>query len=226
MGGIGIWSMHFIGNRAILLGDGSDGEQISYNIPFTMISLVLPIIVLSTAFYAISFEEKPSIIRLLIGGFLAGGAVCAMHYIGQLGISNYHCTYGPGYVVGAALIATVSATVALSIFFRWKAAWTNSWWRRLSCAALLAGAVSGMHWTATAGTTYRRIPGLEGMGQLSRSQTVIICAALVINFPCPADKDDRADHIRNSPLRPVLFSPSVLLSLEAGDIARPLEPGN
>lgn len=140
---------------------------------------MLPIIVLSTAFYAISFEEKPSVIRLLIGGLGTGAAICAMHYLGQLGISNYHCSYGPAYVVGAALIACVSASVALSIFFRWKAAWTNSWWRRLVCAALLAGAVSGMHWTAAVGTYYHRIPGFLGVGQLSRSQTVIICAALV-----------------------------------------------
>lgn len=178
MGGIGIWSMHFIGNRAILLGDGSDAEQISYNIPFTIVSLILPIIVVSTAFYAISFEEKPGIVRLLTGGFLTGAAVCAMHYIGQLGISNYHCSYAVGNVVGAALIATVAATVALSVFFRWKAAWTNSWWRRMLCAALLAVAVSGMHWTAAVGTSYRRIPGASSLGQLSRTQTVIVCAAL------------------------------------------------
>ncbi|EED19788.1 MHYT domain signaling protein, putative [Talaromyces stipitatus ATCC 10500] len=168
----------FIGNRAIVLGDGSNAEQISYNIQFTIVSLVLPVLVLSTAFYAISFEEKPSVIRLLIGGFLTGAAICAMHYLGQLGISNYHCSYRPAYVVGAALIATVSASIALSVFFRWKAAWTNSWWRRLVCAALLAGAVSGMHWTAAVGTYYNRIPGFLGVGQLSRSQTVIICAAL------------------------------------------------
>jgi NO-binding membrane sensor protein with MHYT domain len=171
-----------IANRAIVLGDGSNTQQISYNIQFTIISLFLPILVLSTAFYAISFEERPSIIRLLAGGIGTGAAICAMHYLGQLGISNYHCSYGPAYVVGAALIATVSATIALSIFFRWKAAWTNSWWRRLVCAALLAGAVSGMHWTAAVGTQYHRIPGFLGVGQLSRSQTVIICAALVGHF--------------------------------------------
>ncbi|KAE8556950.1 hypothetical protein EYB25_001656 [Talaromyces marneffei] len=178
MGGIGIYSMHFIGNRAIVLGDGSDVQQISYNIQFTIVSLFLPILVLSTAFYAISFEEKPSIIRLLAGGIGTGSAICAMHYLGQLGISNYRCSYGPAFIVGAALIACVSATIALSIFFRWKAAWTNSWWRRLACATLLASAVSGMHWTAAVGTEYHRIPGFLGAGQLSRSQTVIICAAL------------------------------------------------
>ncbi|KAH8690193.1 putative MHYT domain signaling protein [Talaromyces proteolyticus] len=178
MGGIGIWSMHFIGNRAIFLGNGTDQDQISYNIPFTMFSLILPIVVLCAAFYTISSEEKPSAIRLIPGGFLTGGAICAMHYIGQLGISNYRCSYAVGNIVGAAIIAIASATVALTVFFRWKATWSNSWWRRMVCAAFLAGAVSGMHWTAAAGTTYRHQPGTSAGGELSRNQTVIICAAL------------------------------------------------
>jgi hypothetical protein len=49
----------------------------------------------------------------------------------------------------------------------------------MMCAALLSVAVSGMHWTAAVGTSYRLIPGVSGLVQLSRSQTVIICAALV-----------------------------------------------
>jgi NO-binding membrane sensor protein with MHYT domain len=172
--------MHFIGNRAIILGDGSDSVQIAYNVSFTLVSLVLPILVLLIAFYAISFEEKATLWRLMVGGLLTGSAVCAMHYVGQLGIANYNCKYNIGNIIGAAIIATFSATLALSIFFRWKAAWMDSWWRRFMCACLLAGAVTGMHWTATVGTSYMHSPGFVGRGsQLSRSQTVIICAALV-----------------------------------------------
>jgi NO-binding membrane sensor protein with MHYT domain len=216
-----------------VLGDGSGAQQISYNIQFTIVSLFLPILVLSTAFYAISFEERPSVIRLLTGGLGTGAAICAMHYLGQLGISNYHCSYGPAYIVGAALIATVSATVALSIFFRWKAAWTNSWWRRLVCAALLAGAVSGMHWTAAVGTYYHRIPGLLGVGQLSRSQTVIICAALVGSPPDVPSmctvllvKSANQCYFVYSPLRPVSLLRSVQSLPEVADINRLLEPAN
>lgn len=185
MGGIGIWSMHFIGNRAITLGDGRNDIQIVYNVPFTLISLLLPIVVLLIAFYSISFEEKAALWRLIVGGLLTGSAVCAMHYVGQLGIANYHCRNDAGNVVGAAIIATFSATLALSIFFRWKAAWMDSWWRRFLCACLLAGAVAGMHWTAAVGTSYMSNPRYVGQGssQLSRSQTVIICAALVCLLP-------------------------------------------
>lgn len=180
MGGIGIWCMHFIGNRAIILGNGDSRIQISYNMAFTGISFALPVCVLLLAFYTISFQERAPTWLLLIGGLLAGTAVCAMHYVGQLGISNYICSYHPGYVVGSAIIATFAATLALSIFFRWRASWTDSWWRRAICGILLAGAVSGMHWTATAGTNYRNKPGhIKNDNSLSRKQTVIACSVLV-----------------------------------------------
>ncbi|OJJ50874.1 hypothetical protein ASPZODRAFT_57117 [Penicilliopsis zonata CBS 506.65] len=179
MGGIGIWCMHFIGNRAIVLADGDSHIQISYNVTFTAVSFVLPVCVVFVAFYTIGAAEKAGYVRILLGGVLTGSAVCGMHYIGQLGIANYSCVYVPGTVVGAAIIALVSATTALGVFFRWEASWTDSWWRRGLCAALLAVAVSGMHWTATVGTSYRNHDKThQSSSQLSRSQTVIICAVL------------------------------------------------
>lgn len=172
--------MHFIGNRAIVLGDGDGSIQILYNVAFTGTSFVLPVAVLLFAFYAIGVEEKAGYIRILIGGLLTGSSVCGMHYVGQLGISNYRCSYHPANVVGSAIIAIFSSTAALGIFFRWRASWTDSWWRRGLCACLLAGAVSGMHWTAAAGTIYRdHDQNISNGQQLSRSQVVIICAVLV-----------------------------------------------
>ena len=172
--------MHFIGNRAIVLGEGEPHVQAMYNVAFTGVSFVLPVVVLFVAFYAVGVEEKAGYIRILIGGLLTGSAVCGMHYIGQLGISNYRCSYHVANVVGSAIIAIVSSTTALGIFFRWRATWTDSWWRRGICACLLACAVSGMHWTATVGTIYRDHNHLNMHGtQLSRSQVVIICTVLV-----------------------------------------------
>ncbi|KAL4887590.1 hypothetical protein BJY04DRAFT_4725 [Aspergillus karnatakaensis] len=179
MGGIGIWCMHFIGNRAIVLGNGDEHIQVLYSMSFTGVSFVLPVCVLLTAFYAAGTSEKAGYVRILTGGVLTGGSVCGMHYVGQLGISNYSCHYQAANVVGAAVIAVVASTAALSIFFRWRASWTNRWWRRGVCGCLLALAVSGMHWTAAVGTTYRNHdPSANRGGQLSRTQTVIICSVL------------------------------------------------
>src|ERR1700710_293826 len=51
MGGIGIWGMHFVGNRAVLLEHGVSGRQILYNPAYTTLSFFLPIMVLLAAFY-------------------------------------------------------------------------------------------------------------------------------------------------------------------------------
>ncbi|KAJ5558671.1 hypothetical protein N7461_002643 [Penicillium sp. DV-2018c] len=183
MGGIGIWCMHFIGNRAIVLGEGEAEMQARYNVAFTGTSFVLPVLVLLFAFYAVGVEEKAGYLRIFVGGLLTGSSVCGMHYVGQLGISNYRCSYHTVNVIGSAVIAIVSSTAALGIFFRWRETWTDSWWRRGLCACLLAGAVSGMHWTAAVGTVYRDRDHTVMVGsQLSKSQVVIICAV----FACLA----------------------------------------
>ena len=180
MGGIGIWCMHFIGNRAIVLGNGDPSIQILYNVAFTATSFVLPVVVLLAAFYAAGVEQKAGYLHILIGGLLTGSSVCGMHYVGQLGIANYKCSYRISNVVGSAVIAIFSSTAALGIFFRWRSTWSDSWWRRGICACLLAGAVSGMHWTAAVGTRYIGRDGSVRHGtKLSRSQVVIICAVLV-----------------------------------------------
>ena len=117
MGGIAIWCMHYIGNRAIVLGGGAAVLQIAYSPGFTALSFFVPIVVLLVAFTALGSNDRVSILRVLIGGSLAGSAICGMHYLGQTGISNYVCVYEIKNIVGAAVIAVVATIVALSVFF-------------------------------------------------------------------------------------------------------------
>lgn len=180
MGGIGIWCMHFIGNRAVILHDTASETQISYSAAFTAISFFLPIVVLIMAFYFIGISERTDICYILLSGGMTGAAVCGMHYVGQLGISNYRCSNYVGNVVAAAVIAVVASTIALGVFFRLRASWANNWWKRIITASGLAVAVSGMHWTAMVGTTYRvKQLNPDQSSELSSSQTVIVCATLV-----------------------------------------------
>ncbi|KAK2740136.1 hypothetical protein FQN57_006251 [Myotisia sp. PD_48] len=135
--------------------------------------------VLLLAFYFIGTSERAPAWYILATGTLTGAAVCGMHYVGQLGISNFSCSYKLAHVIGAAVIAVSASITALGVFFRLRASWTNSWWKRVVCASILAVAVSGMHWTAELGTRYRgRGSFLSGAGQLSSSQTVIVCTTL------------------------------------------------
>lgn len=179
MGGIGIWSMHFIGNRAIVLNDGKAGTQIVYSVAFTAVSFFLPIVVLLVAFYLLGVVDRGNWYWIAVSGLLTGTAVCGMHYVGQLGISNYDISYHVQNVIGAAVIAVVASFIALSVFFKLRDTWTDSWWKRSFCAAMLACAVSGMHWTAAVGTLYQLRGQPGSRSTRSREQTVIVCTALV-----------------------------------------------
>ena len=172
--------MHFIGNRAVVLAGGVSDRQISYSAGFTGLSFFLPIVVLFGAFYILGLHDQVRSYFILAAGVLAGTAICGMHYVGQLGISNYSCTYKAGNVVGAAAIAVVASIIALSVFFRIRESWTDSWWKRSMCGAVLAIAVSGMHWTAAVGTIYHFKTSSKGRSGHSRIQTVIVCTVLSI----------------------------------------------
>ncbi|KAM4060952.1 MHYT domain signaling protein [Hirsutella rhossiliensis] len=149
MGGIAIWSMHFIGNRAIYILDGREDLQIAYSTGMTVLSLLVPIFVLLLAFLAVSVNGRIRWWRIGLAGLLSGGAICGMHYLADASISNYQTSYQIGYVVGAALIA-VSATV------------------------------SGMHWCAAVGTSYRLLQVHSVKEGMSRRETLIMVICLSV----------------------------------------------
>ncbi|KAH7141767.1 hypothetical protein EDB81DRAFT_797583 [Dactylonectria macrodidyma] len=203
MGGVAIWCMHFIGNRAIDLANGEPEMQIAYSSGFTAVSFFIPILVLLAAFLAIGTNNTVSWLRVVIGGVLCGTAVCGMHYLGNASIENYTCVYRPAYVVGAAFIAIVASNVALAMFFVFRAMWANAWWKRAISAVFLAGAVSGMHWCAAMGTRYR-LKNIKPEGnEPSRNATVIvvICLSLGACFIIASSAILRARNIRKSALR-------------------------
>ncbi|EPS35734.1 hypothetical protein H072_10864 [Dactylellina haptotyla CBS 200.50] len=183
MGSIAIWGMHFIGNRAIILDYGIESHQLMYSSSFTALSFFLPIIVLLSAYMFIGTNEEVSKTRVSIGGTTAGLAVVLMHYLGQFGISNYTSVYRIGFIVGSVIIAIVASNVALLIFFVSRAKWAGTWWKRIGCGFVLAGAVSGMHWLATVGTDYRLRNAVLPKSTLDRKQTVIVVGTLCV-FTC------------------------------------------
>ncbi|KAJ8132467.1 hypothetical protein O1611_g1162 [Lasiodiplodia mahajangana] len=170
MGGIAV---HFIGNRAIVLAQNQPELQIAYSSGYTAFSFLLIITVLITAFIAAGANNDVSIWRICVGGTLAGGAMCGMHYVGNASIANYTCEYTLANVFGSVIIAVVASNAALLIFFRWRASWTDSWWRRGLSAVILSLAVSGMHWCASTGTNYR-LMALTDKNQFSRNTIVMV----------------------------------------------------
>ncbi|EXL64712.1 hypothetical protein FOPG_19033 [Fusarium oxysporum f. sp. conglutinans race 2 54008] len=180
MGGVAIWCMHFTGNRAIHLANGEPEMQVAYSKGFTVLSFFIPILFLLSAFLAIGTNNAISWWRVITGGVLCGVSICGMHYLGNTSIKNYTCVYQPAYVVGSVFIAIVASNVALFMLFVFTVTWINSWRRRAISAAVLASAVSGMHWCAAAGTRYRFRDAQFEVNEPPKAATVVVAICLTL----------------------------------------------
>ena len=79
--------------------------------------------------------------------------------------------------MGSVIIAVVATNAALALFFYLKTQWDDAFWKQAVCALILAGAVSGMHWTAATGTSYTLIPDEEEAP--SGAWTAIVVSVIV-----------------------------------------------
>ena len=178
---VAIWCMHFVGNRAIVLGNGEPELQLYYNPSFTALSVFLPIFFLFGAFIVAELKKKKSrllFLYLCLSGFVTGLSITGMHYVGNFGIVNYNLHNPVSHIVGAAVIAIISCIIALTLFFVQREMWINSLWRRVICAVVLASAVSGMHWVASIGTRYILTQGYDG--SVAEQNTNLIVAVVMV----------------------------------------------
>lgn len=162
--------------------NGAESFQIAYSTSLTILSLLVPILVLILAFLSVT-NGRIRWWRIGLAGLLSGGAICGMHYLADASINNYNSSYETSYLVGSVLIALSASTTALSVFFVFEATWKNVWWKRLGCALILAGAVSGMHWCAAVGTSYRLLAAHSGGKSVSRQEAMVVVICLVSRSP-------------------------------------------
>lgn len=137
LGGIGVWSMHFMGMLALRLDVAS-----SYSLVETLGSLLAAVVASSLAlgFVARAPDDTP---RLLVAGLLLGLGVALMHYLGMDGMKiGGYIQWDYAVVAVSVLIAIITATTAL-----WMAFNTGSALMRMAAGFLMGGAVSAMHYT-------------------------------------------------------------------------------
>jgi NO-binding membrane sensor protein with MHYT domain len=141
IGTTGIWVMHFIA----MLGFTIPGEPIRYNVPVTILSMVIAVVVVGIGTFIVGFSRTGNG-PLLLGGTIIGLGVASMHYIG-MGAVRVHASlsYNPGLVVASVVIAVIAGTAALWMALRLDSVWSTF------IASLVAGvAVNGMHYTGMA----------------------------------------------------------------------------
>ena len=165
LGGIGVWTMHFIGMLALHLD-----VRVGYSMTETIVSLF--VVCIATGFALTYVARAPSSwSRLLTAGAILGLGVGVMHYLGMYGMRfGGYIGWSIPIVAASLLIAVVAATAAL-----WLAFNTSSLAIRLVAAAVMAVAVCAMHYTGMSAadfvcTTDQRqlLPG--GFGIISATE--------------------------------------------------------
>ena len=107
--GTGIWTMHFVA----MLGFTVVGSQVRYNVPLTLLSLLVAIAVVGAGVFIVT-RGGGSTVSLIGGGIATGLGVAAMHYIGMFAVRIDGTVHYASWEVGASiLIAAIAATAAL-----------------------------------------------------------------------------------------------------------------
>jgi diguanylate cyclase (GGDEF)-like protein len=148
--GTGIWSMHFIGMLAFQLP-----IPMSYDIPITLLSLAIAVIVSGFALYTLS-QGSLSLRRMLGAGLLMGIGIASMHYSGMAAMDlQPPIRYDPALFAASVLIAIAASVVALWIAFQLRTETILSAFRKKAGSALVMGAaIAGMHYTAMAAANF------------------------------------------------------------------------
>ncbi|MGQ0485638.1 MAG: MHYT domain-containing protein [Hyphomicrobiales bacterium] len=140
--GLGIWTMHFVGMLAAHLPDGT-----LFSVLLTLLSFLLCVLVVGVAAFLVGRGESNRLSTVL-ASVMMGAGIVSMHYLGMHAVTgNYVLHHDARYILSAAAIAVAASYGALRVF--------DSGIPRqpLALSAMIFGlAVSGMHYTAMAGT--------------------------------------------------------------------------
>jgi NO-binding membrane sensor protein with MHYT domain len=161
IGATGIWTMHFIA----MLGFAIPGQQIFYNVPLTIASMLIAIAVVGVGLFIVSFGNG-GLLPLLTGGVIVGLGVAAMHYMGMAAMimpDSMH--YNTPLFILSVVIAIVAGSAAL-----WIGTWVRGTRATVGASLVMGVAVSGMHYT---GMAAMRVT--EGsMSAMSGSQSFLV----------------------------------------------------
>lgn len=137
--GSGIWTLHFIA----MLGFDVGGTEVRYNVPLTLLSLVLAVAVVSIGVFIVGYSRATGL-ALLVGGLITGSGVSIMHYSGMAAVRiSGAIFYDMAKVALSIVIALVAAVAALWIVLNIKGVRAT-----VAAAVIMGAAVSAMHYTA------------------------------------------------------------------------------
>lgn len=166
--GAGIWSMHFIGMLAYVMG-----VRVWYDPLMTSVSFLVPIAGTLLGFRMLGRYPPPVV------GLVIGASIVAMHYTGMAAMETDAAMVWDKVLVllscavawGASTAAVVVAQMRVSVP-----------WLRAAAALILGIAISGMHYTGMAALTMVGGTPVDGSSDTWRTTmgAVIACVVAVI----------------------------------------------
>ncbi|GGU96646.1 membrane protein [Streptomyces litmocidini] len=147
--GTGIWTMHFVA----MLGFGVTGTDIRYDVPLTLLSLVMAMAVVGVGVFVVGYG-RDRVRSLLTGGLTTGVGVASMHYLGMAALRLHgQVRYDPLLVGLSVLIAVVAATAAL-----WAALNIHAPAAVAVASLVMGAAVTSMHYTGMLAVRIEVVP--------------------------------------------------------------------
>lgn len=197
IGGAGIWLMHFLA----MIGFTVDGADIRYNLPLTVLSAVIAMVVVGFGLFMVCRGER-SIVRLIVAGTLTGIGVAGMHYTGMAAMKiTGEVNYNTTLVAASIAVAIVACIVAL-----WFALIVKGLLATAAAALIMGVAVAGMHYTAMAAVGVEAHGGHSAQGAqlINILLPVFLTACIMILVPLciflgldTEEEENLREHVRD-----------------------------
>ncbi len=147
--GIGIWAMHVKGILAFRLP-----VPVEYHWPTVLAAPLVAILSSAVALYVAS-RQKMGPVEALTGSVIMGGGIAGLHYLCMASMRLPAITrFSPILVTCSILLAILFSLVALLMAFDLREETRGSVPRRLGSAVVMGAAVSAMHYTGMAATSF------------------------------------------------------------------------
>ncbi|MFG2783452.1 MHYT domain-containing protein [Streptomyces prunicolor] len=171
--GSGIWTMHFVA----MLGFSVEGTPIRYDVPLTVLSLLMSIGVVAAGVFTAGYGRS-RVTSVAFGGIGTGLGVAAMHYTGMAALDLHgQIDYDPGLVIASVVIAVVAATAALTLTLVVRGPVLAT------LAALVMGlAVSTMHYTGMYAVSVTLAPSSATLSGATATEFIFPLAVVLGSF--------------------------------------------
>lgn len=177
--GMTVWAMHFVGMLAFELP-----IPVAYDDFLTLISILPAIAAALLGFYLVQ-SATMQLSRVLIGGFLMGLGITAMHYTGMAALKMQPAISYDPWIFGLSVFIVITAAISamLIIYASEKPIFSLSV-QYLLGAIVMGCAIAGMHYTAMQGTMI--MPGsictVSGLRLEPSYMALIITTGMIILF--------------------------------------------